>query len=155
MKEINGDLIQLAKKGQFDVIVHGCNCYNTWGAGIALQMKSAFPQAWDVDRNTIKGYERKLGKYTKATIDIQLESSIHQLTIVNAYTQLRPGVNLLQQNYKAIADCFVRIKREFSGKCFGIPLIGCGLAGGEWDIVGEIIDNIMDDEDITLVRYIK
>lgn len=25
-QEVDGDLIELAKKGEFDVIAHGCNC---------------------------------------------------------------------------------------------------------------------------------
>lgn len=33
MKYIIGDLLKLADDGQFDVIVHGCNCFNTMGAG--------------------------------------------------------------------------------------------------------------------------
>ncbi len=32
---INGDLIDLAKNGNFDVIIHGCNCFRTMGVGIA------------------------------------------------------------------------------------------------------------------------
>jgi O-acetyl-ADP-ribose deacetylase (regulator of RNase III) len=38
MKEIEGDLIDLAKRGHFDVVTHGCNCFCTMGAGIAPQM---------------------------------------------------------------------------------------------------------------------
>ncbi len=40
--EIKGDLIELAKQGNFDVIAHGCNCFCTMGAGIAVPMKIAF-----------------------------------------------------------------------------------------------------------------
>lgn len=40
--EVNGDLIKLAKRGEFDVIGHGCNCFCTMGAGIAPQMAEAF-----------------------------------------------------------------------------------------------------------------
>jgi len=42
VKEIDGDLIKLAKEGKFDVIAHGCNCFCTMGAGIAPQMAKAF-----------------------------------------------------------------------------------------------------------------
>ena len=31
MKEVFGDLIELALVGKFDVIVHGCNCFSTMG----------------------------------------------------------------------------------------------------------------------------
>ncbi len=39
---IDGDLIKLALQGEFDVVVHGCNCFCTMGAGIAPQMAAAF-----------------------------------------------------------------------------------------------------------------
>ena len=41
-QEIYGDLIELAKQGKFNVIAHGCNCFCTMGAGIAVPMKEAF-----------------------------------------------------------------------------------------------------------------
>ena len=39
MNIVKGCLIELAVEGNFDVIVHGCNCFNTMGAGIAKQIK--------------------------------------------------------------------------------------------------------------------
>ncbi|RYD20572.1 MAG: hypothetical protein EOP88_14530 [Verrucomicrobiaceae bacterium] len=40
MKTVAGDLIQLAKNGEFDLIVHGCNCMCTMGAGVAKGIKA-------------------------------------------------------------------------------------------------------------------
>ena len=39
MKDIEGDLLLLALAGHFDVIVHGCNCQCTMGAGVAKAIK--------------------------------------------------------------------------------------------------------------------
>jgi hypothetical protein len=44
MKTVYGDLVKLAIAGNFDVIVHGCNCYHTMGAGIAKQIKKNYQQ---------------------------------------------------------------------------------------------------------------
>ena len=52
MKEVTGDLVKLAKNGEFDVIVHGCNCECIMGGGIAKQIRQAFPTAYDADRGT-------------------------------------------------------------------------------------------------------
>jgi O-acetyl-ADP-ribose deacetylase (regulator of RNase III) len=41
-REIEGDLIALSLEGKFDVIGHGCNCFCTMGAGIAVAMVKAF-----------------------------------------------------------------------------------------------------------------
>ncbi len=45
MKIIKGDLIKLALDGKFDVIIHGCNCYCTMGAGFAKAIQAEFPEA--------------------------------------------------------------------------------------------------------------
>ena len=42
MNRISGDLIYLAQSGEVDLIVHGCNCFCTMGAGIAKGIKAAF-----------------------------------------------------------------------------------------------------------------
>jgi len=39
MKIVNGDLIKMALAGEFDVIVHGSNCFCNFGAGIAKQIR--------------------------------------------------------------------------------------------------------------------
>ena len=52
MKTVRGDLLKLALDGHFDVIVHGCNCQCVMGAGIALSIKNAFPEAFAADLAT-------------------------------------------------------------------------------------------------------
>ena len=149
MKKINGDLIKFAKDGTFDVIVHGCNCFNTMGAGIALQIKQNFPEAWEVDRHTIKGYKNKLGHYTKYTY----YNYPNKLTVVNAYTQFKPGSNPLGENYTFIRSCFRKIAEAFPDKKIGIPAIGSGLAGGDFNTIWDIIEEETKDLDITMVIY--
>ena len=83
MKTVHGDLIRLAQEGAFDLIVHGCNCFCTMGAGIAKSIKAAFPAAYEADLATPRGSRVKLGSCSYATIDRE-ESS---LIVVNAYTQ--------------------------------------------------------------------
>ena len=148
MNIIKGDLLQLADDGTFDVIVHGCNCFNTMGAGIALQIKNKYPAAWEVDKNTIKGHNDKLGTYTSAKVG--------DLTIVNAYTQYRPGLNDLKENYSAIHNVMKKIAVDFQGKRIGLPFIGAGLAGGDWNIIKDIIKaNLEGMIDYTIVEYSK
>jgi hypothetical protein len=46
------------------------------------------------------------------------------------------------------------MKNKFTGLRFGMPMIGAGLAGGDWDVIEEMINDIFVDEDITIVRYV-
>jgi hypothetical protein len=68
MKKVRGDLIDLALKGDFDVIVHGCNCLNAMGAGVALTIKKVFPEAYAADCKTPRGDKHKLGTISSATV---------------------------------------------------------------------------------------
>ena len=67
MKSIRGNLLALARSGRFDVIVHGCNCRHAMDAGIAKQIKAAFPEAYAADLATPKG-AGKLGTISTAEI---------------------------------------------------------------------------------------
>lgn len=146
MKTIKGDLIKLAQAGEFDVIVHGCNCFHTMGAGIAKQIRLAFPHAYDIDRETNYGDPDKLGR---------ISSTFRKdgLVIVNAYTQFAPGKEVSKDLYANIENCFRLIKNLYYGQKIGVPWIGAGIAGGDWNKIYEIISRVMIDQDITAVEY--
>ena len=149
MKIIKGDIIKLALAGQFDVIVHGCNCFHTMGAGIAKQIRTAFPDAYEVDLMTKYGDKSKLGTYSMAHI------YQYDLIILNAYTQYYFSGSGRKVHYSAIKSVFEAIKNQYSGKRIGYPKIGAGLAGGDWAIISDIIEEELEGEDHTLVVYRK
>ena len=72
MKIISGDLLELAKEGKFDVIIHGCNCFCNMGAGIAKVIQKEFPQAYQADCE-VPGKREKLGTMTFAKVQISME----------------------------------------------------------------------------------
>lgn len=150
MKVIKGDLIELAKQRKFDVIVHGSNCFFVMGAGIAKQIKQEFPEAYKADLETKKGDRSKLGRYSRAY------NKEYNLIIINAYTQYGywGSSGKVNADYKAIKEVFDKIYKTHNDKRIGIPMIGAGLAGGDWNIIESIIDDI-NFNDITLVKYNK
>lgn len=159
MKTVTGDLIELASNGAFDVIVHGCNCFHVAGAGLARQIRTVFPEAHRKDCLTPWGLIEKLG-----TISFH---NYGNLIVVNAYTQFSYGYykayrkevegRKIHCDYAAIRSCFMKIRQLWGHKeyRFGIPMIGAGLAGGEWPVIGAIIEDEMKGEDLTLVEYEK
>lgn len=149
MKTTSGDLIDLAKKGEFDLIVHGCNCFCTMGAGIAKGIRAAFPAAYEADLATSHGDRAKLGTCTFAEID----RSGTSLVVVNAYTQFDYQGSGPKVDYDALRSCFRWIKKQHSGKRIGLPKIGAGLAGGDWSRIAVIIEEELLGEDVTLVEF--
>jgi O-acetyl-ADP-ribose deacetylase (regulator of RNase III) len=147
MNVIIGDLITAVKKGDIDVIVHGCNCFCTMGAGIAKQIKKEFPAAYEEDMKTRVGDKNKIGTVTYAAFT-RTDGSV--FWVVNAYTQYGYGKGRIHTDYEALQWCFTRIKSMFHGRKIGYPLIGCGLGGGDRHTVLQIIERTLIGEDHTL-----
>jgi len=166
-KEVDGDLIKMFKKGEFDAIAHGCNCYATMSAGIALTIGREFPEAKMADEFTdMKSGSARLGKLTWTIADTDIKDRDCPL-IFNLYSQLKPGRDFrLDALKKSLVGMKKVMKEEFQyyntdGKLVynssdvkvGLPLIGCGIAGGDWNIVREEIKVILSEYDVTIVHF--
>jgi O-acetyl-ADP-ribose deacetylase (regulator of RNase III) len=106
MKTRQGDLIQLALAGEFDVIVHGCNCHCQMGRGIALTIKEQLPEAYLADCQTPKSDKSKLGTISIA----EIKRGETQFIVVNAYTQFDWAGNGVKADYHAIRQVMKTIK---------------------------------------------
>jgi O-acetyl-ADP-ribose deacetylase (regulator of RNase III) len=167
-QEIEGDLIRLAKEGTFDVITHGCNCLSNMGAGIAPQMAKAF----GVDKFQMELWGPTIGKlgcidYETFVIgqnaiwsleDADNKLGEPELAVVNSYTQYRYGKNHTDGvskplDYEALTLCMRKINTTFSGKHIGLPKIGAGLAGGDWNKIKKIIQTELKDMKVSVVIY--
>ena len=73
--------------------------------------------------------------------------------IVNAYIQYDYGYGKDFVDYNAMENCFNDIIRLFHGRKFGLPKIGAGLAGGNWDKIFDIIYRNFKFENATIVEY--
>lgn len=136
MKTVKGDITKISQ----GVIVHGCNAKGKMGAGVALAIRNTFPDAYKVYMDAYYRGELFLGNISHTQVG-------KNLYVVNAVTQIHHSGNERHVNYGAIAECFskvVKLTNELSQPdidlpiCF--PMIGAGLAGGDWDVISEIID---------------
>lgn len=144
IKYVKGDLVRDAER-DFDVIAHGCNCYCTFGAGIALGVKNKWPEAYAADKASSFADKTKLGTYTQWASD--------DITVVNMYTQWDYKGTSVRADYDAIRSGMKALKNEFSGQKIGLPFIGAGLAGGDWGIISQIIEEELEGEDVTVVVW--
>lgn len=162
-KEIKGDLIELALQGNFDVITHGCNCFCTMGAGIAPKMAKAFEcNNYRLEEKRYKADINKLGciDFSKFELIDNNYPNTKSLYVINSYTQYGFGSNHLNGtktplDYEALTLCMRKINHKFKGKHIGLPRIGCGLAGGDWNMVKSIIQKELRNCDVTVVIYNK
>ncbi len=155
LKHVQGNLIDLAEAGQFDVIVQGCNCFNTMGGGIAREIARRYPCAAAVDSDTIRGDIMKLGNWTEVTLDMPED---HKFTIVNAYTQFKMSTGEDVFEYDAFGCIIRKLTRSFPSRRIGLPYIGMGLAGGDKDIIMSYIEYFAEEHaksggTVTLVEF--
>lgn len=164
--EVQGNLITLALEGKFDVIAHGCNCLSNMGAGLAPHMAKTFGcdkfplENKGADINKLGCIDYRTFVISKHCIwDSALDENVKEdplLTVVNAYTQYRYGRNhkdgdKLPVDYEAITLCMRKMNNVFRGKHIGLPKIGAGLAGGDWNRIKRIIQTELKDCKVTVV----
>lgn len=141
MKIIDGDLLSI-KSG---IICHQVNCRGVMNGGIAKSIRDKWPHAY----TSFKLFSNKnnndlLGKYDVVNVDIGLY-------VVNCFTQFEYGrEEKLYTNYGAIKTVFSNLfketcdsENELYGLRVNIPYqYGCGLGGGSWFKVENIIDEV-------------
>jgi len=147
IKYIEGDIVRDAE--QFELIGHCCNCFCTMGSGIAPLIKHKFPEAYAVDCATKKGDKLKLG-----SISHTVDATPIIINIYGQYGYWGRNEGKMDLDYNALRSGFKLIKQNFGGKRMGFPMLGAGLAGGDWSIIERIIEVELDGEDVTIVKYV-
>ena len=126
-----GDVLKVFKEIDDKVILlHGCNCFHTMGAGIAKQIADAYPAAPQADiEQTVHGSHNKLGKYSIAIISTDGHGKPKKI-IANGYTQYHygRGGNLFIES--ALTELIMRLAKDYPEHKIMMPYIGAGLAGG-------------------------
>lgn len=139
-----------------DIICHQVNCQGVMGAGIAKQLRDRYSGLYDsykclVD---IEGKENCLG-------EVFFFQSASGRIIANMFSQFHylPR-NVVNTDYEAFRKCCRKIKNFVleevqKRNCLleeikiGFPYkIGCGLAGGDWNTVLNILKEefVLDDD---------
>jgi O-acetyl-ADP-ribose deacetylase (regulator of RNase III) len=153
LKHAKGNLLDLAEAGEFDVVVQGCNCFNTMGGGIAREIRERYPVAASVDMETVNGDYRKLGTWTECDA-----GETNRFTIINAYTQYNMSTGEDVFEYTAFQLILEKLTFVYPGKRIGLPYIGMGLAGGNKDVIIPMIEWFADrilaeGGSVTLVEF--
>lgn len=155
LKHAKGNLLDLAERGAFELIIQGCNCFNTMGGGIAKEIAQRYPYVAEVDALTTKGDYNKLGTYTKNVVVVNKQ---HSFVVINAYTQfgMSSGEDVFE--YTAFELILQKMLRLYGTFNIGLPYIGMGLAGGNKEIIIEMIEEFANNVSkqggsVTLVEF--
>ena len=151
MKVIVGDLLENVTHDA--IIVHGCNAQGVMGGGFALQVKNKYPRAYEGYRRHLERCLEEEGCYDEKVLGGGVSVCVgNNLYIANMITQNKFGTDKRHANYEAIAHAFELVAKESDKRNLPIhyPMIGAGLAGGNWNIISTIIDTTLMGYDHTL-----
>jgi O-acetyl-ADP-ribose deacetylase (regulator of RNase III) len=139
IKLIVGDVTEFPNK--IEAIFQGCNTLNVMGAGLAKQLAKKYPCVLGTDKIFHKYWKRNslsvsmLGSFSFCAVDA------FPHLVFNLYQQDRIGRCAL--NYDALKESMSNAMaycEKLGLERVGIPFkIGCGLAGGDWEVVMETI----------------
>lgn len=138
MKPLNvvgGDLL----RQQTGILVHQVNARGVMGAGLARQLRGAYPAVWKDYRESFESGRLSLG----TAVFSQVKEGLWVASVVGQDGYGRQGAHT---DYEALRSG-LRLVRRFS-RLAGLPvfvpyLLGCGLAGGDWMRVSEIIGQVL------------
>ncbi|KDE22835.1 hypothetical protein EF83_15605 [Bacillus subtilis] len=142
-----------------DIIVQQVNCKGLMGAGLAKAILNKYP-------NVKKEYQSfRNFNLNKGLTDKDLLGLVNYVrvsdgkVIANVFGQINIKKNRFDKTVytktEALARGLTEVK-ELSkqlNKSVAIPYgMGCGLAGGDWNIISELIDSIFSDYNVTIYK---
>lgn len=148
-------------EGKRSVIVHCVNTLGAWGAGFVVPLGKRYPQTREYYRNLLSSYK---GNRSELLGTINLVSDVAEdIDVANLFGQeriypiMKDGKKIIPLNYDALQKGFSEIVSIYKTLDYSftihMPRIGCGLAGGDWNIVEQIIKDEFISKDIEVYVY--
>jgi O-acetyl-ADP-ribose deacetylase (regulator of RNase III) len=141
IEEREGDLFL---QGDLDALGHGVNCQGVMGAGIARPFRF-------LDENMYKAYKEICYKEELLLGDIfpwRLEDG---RMIYNIASQDLPGANARYVSLYIGVLRAIRHAEKNGVQSIGLPRIGCGIGGLEWEHVKMLLNTLSDSTEVKIV----
>lgn len=143
----NGNILDCTE----DIITHQVNTKGIFGAGLALQIKNSYPS---VCHKYQKICQIEKDDMLMGTV-LLLRESLTDKIIANVFAQRNIG-NRLMTEYDHLLHGLISLKNKARARGFSVAIpykIGCGLGGGDWDIVYKIIEKAFEDYDVAIYNF--
>lgn len=136
------------------VIVHICNDIGRWGKGFVLAVSKRWPEPE-------QAYKRAFAAPSKPGLgSVQLIEVAGDITVANMVAQRSIQTRSQKSaeppiRYEAVRQCLAQVAAHALQKNASVhmPRIGCGLAGGKWEQIEEIVQQQLVDAGLAVYVY--
>jgi len=152
LRIIKGDATSPQASGS-KIIAHICNDLGGWGKGFVVAVSRRWPEPereyrrWHRDR---AGNDFGLGA-------VQLVSVRPDTWVANMIGQhgMKQGSAGPPIRYNAVERCLATLAGHAArlGASVHMPRIGCGLAGGKWELIEPIVARTLSEHGIAVTVY--
>lgn len=148
MKIIRGaNLLDATEK----VIVHQVNCQSVMGGGVALAIRNKYPKHYMDYMNDERTPEEKLGSVVSSFIN-------EKRVVVGIYGQLEfSNRSICNTSYEAVGNALATVCKACTSvneNKIAIPyLMSCDLAGGDWNIIKNILTTMEERYNVEFICY--
>ncbi len=150
---LKGDATSPQSKGN-KIIAHICNDIGGWGKGFVL----ALSKRWKEPEVAFRAWHRERSKNDFALGNIQIVQVEEYIWVANMIGQRgtktgrSTGVPI---RYEAVEKCLEKLAIEAlaTDASVHMPRIGCGLAGGKWELVEPLIEKTLLKSNIDVYVY--
>lgn len=148
IKEVKGDLLQATE----NIIGHQVNCQGVMGAGLALKIRSKHPIVFERYKQLVNKYNNNKEILLGNTQIIKINENKY---VANLFGQFNYGRNQRHTNYNSLYQALETLKKKAKKHNLTVALpygLGCGLAGGDWNIVWVLINKAFEDYEVTIYK---
>jgi O-acetyl-ADP-ribose deacetylase (regulator of RNase III) len=141
-------------------VAHQVNALGVMGGGIAKQIKERWPKVFNEYKNICKQVD-----YPEVLLGrCQLVETNDEVDFVaNLFGQVNFGRNQRETNYeglylalKTLRDQALELSKEYDSVSIAVPKnLGCGLAGGDWNIVRVMLSSLFENENDIELRIVE
>lgn len=146
-------------------IVHVCNDIGGWGRGFVL----ALSNKWESPEKKYREWNRngfyELSDMSKCKFElgnIQVVPVEDNLSVINmigqhgCYPTVVNGEKIQPIRYEALKECLYKVAKlaKANNVSVHMPMIGAGLAGGDWTVIEGIINNTLIQSGVDTTVYV-
>ena len=134
------------------VITHICNDIGGWGKGFVL----ALSKKWKMPEEAYRQWYKSQEEFTLGAVQfVNVENKLYVANMIGQHGIYKDSKGLPPIRYDAVRQCLkeVALFTIAHKASVHMPRIGCGLAGGKWELMEQIIKEELITKEIAVTVY--